>query len=236
MPPVVTAAPNAIVLENQQPGTTSWRFTDFNKAEHHEIEGYASLTSVNKGGQIDFMVSLSSSAQYTMDIYRLGNYPTGTNPDGSSCAPSCGGRPIASPGTFNGSKQAACPQNNDPNSADYGLTECNWNTAATVHVGSTWTSGQYIVKMRRLDGTHLENWITFTVRDDDSTAPILFAMDVTSWQAYNFWGGPDNALGASLVGRWNDTAPAYANDQRAYTVSFDRPYIDQGEEDGAGQF
>ena len=80
------------MLENQQQGTTSWQFTVDHKAQNHEIEGYASLTSVNKGGQISFMVSLSSSAQYTMDVYRMGWYPQGTNPDGSSCAPSCGGR------------------------------------------------------------------------------------------------------------------------------------------------
>ena len=27
------ADPNPIVVENQQPGTTSWQFTDYNKAE-----------------------------------------------------------------------------------------------------------------------------------------------------------------------------------------------------------
>jgi hypothetical protein len=235
---VIPRAPteNPIVLENAKAGTTSWEFTNYNKATQHEIEGYASAPSVDQGHPIDLKVSLSGSAQYTMDVYRLGNYPTGTNPDGSSCAPSCGGRLISHLGTFNGSKQAACPQNNDPNSADYGLTECDWNTSYTLNVGASWTSGQYIVKLRRLDGTQKENWLTFTVRDDDSTAPILFSMDVTSWQAYNFWGGPDNASGASLVGRWNDQTLNYVNGERAYSVSFNRPYIDQGEEDGAGQF
>ena len=82
------AGTNPIVLENQQPGTTSWQFTDANKSANHEIEGYASLTSVNKGGQIALMVSLSTSAQYNMDFYRMGWYPTGTNPNGTSCAPS----------------------------------------------------------------------------------------------------------------------------------------------------
>jgi len=109
-PPLTgSAASNPIVLENQQPGTTSWQFTDYNKETAHEIEGYASLTSVNKGDQISFMVSLSSSAQYTMDFYRMGWYPTGTNPDGTSCAPSCGGRLMLHVGPLNGSTQAACP-------------------------------------------------------------------------------------------------------------------------------
>ena len=41
----------------------------------HEIEGYTSLTSVNQGGTIQFMVSTSAAAQYNMDIYRMGWYP-----------------------------------------------------------------------------------------------------------------------------------------------------------------
>ena len=89
-PPVTPAIPpaNPIVLENRNQGTTSWQLDIDHKAENHQIEGYASATSVNRGGSINLMVSLSSSAQYTMDIYRMGWYPQGTNPDGSSCAPS----------------------------------------------------------------------------------------------------------------------------------------------------
>src|SRR4029078_2229926 len=83
---------NPIVLENRNPGTTSWQLDIDHKGEHHQIEGYASATSVNKGASINLMVSLSSNAQYTMDIYRMGWSPTGTNPDGTSWAPSCGGR------------------------------------------------------------------------------------------------------------------------------------------------
>ena len=98
------AGTNPIVLENQQPGTTSWQFTDYNKSANHEIEGYASLTSVNKGGQIALMVSLSTSAQYNMDFYRMGWYPTGTNPNGTSCAPSCGGRLMLHVGPLNGAE------------------------------------------------------------------------------------------------------------------------------------
>src|SRR6266540_4062516 len=178
---------NPIVVENQQPGTTSWQFTNYNKESAHEIEGYASLTSVNKGAPINFMVSLSSSAQYTMDFYRMGWYPTGTNPAGTSCAPSCSGRLM-------------------------------------LHVG-------------RLDGTELENWMTFVVRDDSSTAPVVYSMDVNTWQAYNFWGGSGNSnLGINLYGRLNDVTLANVSGSRAYTVSFNRPYLDQGSLDGAGNF
>ncbi len=230
-------ASNPIVLENQQPGTTSWQFTNYNKAQAHEIEGYASLTSVNKGSSINFMVSLSSSAQYTMDFYRLGWYPTGTNPDGTSCAPSCGGRLMLHVGPLNGVKQAACPRVTTSTDPNFGLTECQWTTSYTLTVPTTWTTGNYIVKLTRLDGTHLENWMTFVVRDDSSTSAIVYSFDVNTWQAYNFWAGSgNNNVGINLYGRINDVTLANLSGSRAYTVSFDRPYLDQGSLDGAGNF
>src|SRR6478752_966872 len=130
--PASAATPNPIVTENKQPGTTSWQFDDYNKAEAHQIEGYASLASVNKGGQISFMVSLSSAAQYTIDVYRMGWYPTGTNPDGSSCAPSCGGRLMQHIGPLNGAHQTACPTVTTTTDPNFGMTECNWPLSSTI--------------------------------------------------------------------------------------------------------
>ena len=37
------------------------------------IEGYASLTSVNRGGQIRFFVN-TADPSYTMDVFRMGYY------------------------------------------------------------------------------------------------------------------------------------------------------------------
>src|SRR5439155_537190 len=50
-PPITPAIPpaNPIVLENRNQGTTSWQLDIDHKAENHQIEGYASATSVNKG-------------------------------------------------------------------------------------------------------------------------------------------------------------------------------------------
>ena len=225
---------NPIVLENQNPGTTSWQLTVDHKALNQEIEGYASKTSVNKGSTIDFKVSLSSNAQYTMDIYRLGWYPTGTNPDGSSCAPSCGGRLMLHVGPLSGSHQATCPQNATQNDPDFGLTECNWTTSYTLTVPTSWTTGAYIVKLKRADGQQLENYMTFAVRDDSSTSAVLYSLDVTTWQAYNYWGGNTTHQGYSLYGRFNDIT-GDSTGSRAFTVSFDRPYADGSVDDGAGK-
>ena len=225
---------NPIVLENQNPGTTSWQLTVDHKALNQEIEGYASKTSVNKGSTVDFKVSLSSNAQYTMDIYRLGWYPTGTNPDGSSCAPSCGGRLMLHVGPLSGSHQATCPQNATQNDPDFGLTECNWTTSYTLTVPTSWTTGAYIVKLKRADGQQLENYMTFAVRDDSSTSAVLYSLDVTTWQAYNYWGGNTTHQGYSLYGRFNDIT-GDSTGSRAFTVSFDRPYADGSVDDGAGK-
>jgi hypothetical protein len=224
---------NPIQLENQQPGSTGWEFDNYNKENHHEIEGYASLTSVNQGGQISFMVSLSANAQYKMDIYRMGYYPQGTNPDGSTCSP-CGGRLMQSIGPLSGSKQPTCPTTTS--GADFGLTECQWASSYTLTVPTSWTTGNYIVKLTRLDD-NLENYMTFVVRSDGVPADIVYSMDVTTWQAYNYWGGAgNNNIGYNLYGSLNDVTQGFVSDSRAYEVSFDRPYMDQGSEDGAGNF
>jgi hypothetical protein len=51
--------------------------------------------------------------------------------------------------------------------------------------------------------------MTFVVRDDASTAPIVYSMDVSTWEAYNFWGGAgNNNVGYDLYGRFNDVTGA----------------------------
>ena len=48
---------NPIQDENAKPGTSAWQLSD--PAPNHEIEGYASLTSVNRGGTIRLFVNTS---------------------------------------------------------------------------------------------------------------------------------------------------------------------------------
>jgi hypothetical protein len=171
-----------------------------------------------------------------MDIYRMGWYPQGTNPDGTSCAPSCGGRLMQHVGPLNGFKQATCPTVTTQNDPNFGMTECQWTPGYTLNVPTTWTTGNYIVKLRRLDGQQLENYLTFVVRDDSSTAPIVYSLDTTTWQAYNFWGGSGNQdVGYDLYSKFNDITYQPIG-PRAYTVSFDRPYTAEGSTDGAGEF
>ena len=72
------AEPNPIVVENQHPGTGDWQmgrpgFQTSNDATG-QIKGYASATSVNKGGTIAFHVSVNPAQTFTADIFRMGWY------------------------------------------------------------------------------------------------------------------------------------------------------------------
>src|SRR6266576_1423509 len=62
---------NRIQRENRQPGTTAWQLT--NPADDRQIEGYASLTSVPVGGDIDLFVN-TKDVNYTLTVFRLGWY------------------------------------------------------------------------------------------------------------------------------------------------------------------
>src|SRR5262249_37753027 len=121
---------------------------------------------------------------------------------------------------------------------NFGMIECSWTPSYTLTVPTTWTTGNYIVKLRRTD-TNKQSYMTFVVRDDAGAADIVMSMDVTTWQAYNFWGGSGNSnVGYNLYAKFNDVSFALlnGNPNRAYTVSFDRPYLVQGSQDGAGNF
>src|SRR5215467_14295691 len=64
-------ASNPIQIENAKPGTSDWQLT--NPATSREIEGYASPTSVDRGGTISFYVN-ASDPSYTIQFFRMGWY------------------------------------------------------------------------------------------------------------------------------------------------------------------
>ena len=65
------SASTPIELENARTGSATWQLT--NPAEYGEIEGYASLTSVNRGKAIKLFVN-TQEPFYTIEIYRMGWY------------------------------------------------------------------------------------------------------------------------------------------------------------------
>src|SRR3954447_5148318 len=62
--PVEVAGPargasNPVTAENQKPGTSSWHVTKKSDDVHRQVKGYASATSINRGGSITFFVTVN---------------------------------------------------------------------------------------------------------------------------------------------------------------------------------
>ncbi|MGH7233039.1 MAG: N,N-dimethylformamidase beta subunit family domain-containing protein [Nitrospiraceae bacterium] len=188
-------AATPVQIENERPGTTAWQLS--NPADSLEIEGYASLTSVNRGGQISFFVNTSDPG-FTIDIYRMGWY----GGDGARLVK--GG--ITGPGV-----RQPMPEP-DPLT---GLIECDWAESVTITTSNPeddtdWLSGVYLAKLTGgISGK--QSYIMFVVRDDERGSDYLFQSSVTTFQAYNNWGGK------SLY-QFNTVGPP------ARKVSFNRPY------------
>jgi|GEM_PF-313351 len=200
--------PNPIVLENQKPGDWSWEYVDGGKQAddtNKQIKGYASSTSVNKGGSIDFKVTVTPAQTFTIKVWRMGYY-SGT-----------GGRLMQTIGPLSAVTQPVCPVN-----ATTGLIECNWSTSYTLAVPQDWTTGIYLAQL--INAQKYFNYIIFVVRDDSRVADLLYQQPVMTYQAYNYY--PND--GKSVYDTTSFGPNTIAGTPRAVRVSFDRPYIDSG--------
>jgi hypothetical protein len=198
------AQQNPIQIENSNPGTTAWRLT--NPASNHEIVGYASLTSVNSGGQISFFVN-TTDASYKLTIFRLGWYG------------GLGGRQMTTPVDLAGTVQNV--PSPDPT---YGLLDLAWIDPYLFSVPSNWVSGIYVAQLTG-DQSGKQALIIFVVRNDGRPSALIYQQAATTSEAYNPYGGK------SLY-TYNSTSSiplaqqAGAKLNSAVKVSFNRPYSD----------
>ena len=190
--------PNAIVLENQKPGDPGYELVRSGYTET-DIVGYADATSVTAGDILALKVSMAQPGDYSIDVFRFGYY----GGDGAR---------LVTPtiGPLNGITQPDC-QVTEPETR---LVECQWSTSYSLAVGNDWTSGLYMARLWD-ETTGKQHPIFFVVRDDSSTADIIFQSSFTTSLAYGSYGTPTERY--SLYG-FNSTGG-----QRALKVSFDRP-------------
>ena len=182
-----------VAVENARPGSKDWQLS--RPATNREIEGYASAASVRPGQTLDIHVSTTSQS-FDIEIFRLGWYA------------GLGARKISGAKNLPGGRRAT-PQ---PRSED-GLVECRWPLSYSLQVGNDWVSGVYLARLTA-GGSGRQSFVPFVVREGSTgrRAPLLFQCSVTTWQAYNNWGGK------SLYD-FNS-----AGGVRARRVSFNRPY------------
>lgn len=191
-PPSATAG--SISLENTKPGTSAWRLT--RPAAAGQIEGYAGAVSVQPGEPVDLYIS-TAAPSYQIEAFRMGYY-SGTL-----------GHLVWSSGPLAGTKQPACPV-----SADTRMVSCSWSDPVTVSTEG-WVPGDYLFKL--IASTGWESHIPLTLRNDSSHSAYLVNNSVTTWQAYNLYGGYDLYSGPTGKGHVGLAA-------RSKVVSFDRPY------------
>lgn len=188
--------PDWIQRENELPGTTDWIIPDDTRM-WEKIRGYADATSVDHGEDVTLYVT-TGAPTWKADAYRMGYYQ-GT-----------GARLVWSSGDLPGKVQA--PPTVDKKTH---MAEARWEPSLEVTTDDQWPPGYYLVRLTSSDGG--ATFVPLIVRDDGSNAPILVQSSVTTFQAYNGWGGANHYTGSG--GR---------SDTRARVVSFDRPYGGNG--------
>ena len=181
-----------IATENAKPGTTDWMVTD-NKAAWLKVEGYFDATSIDVGQSVVLRSSTRAPA-WQVSAYRMGWYG-GT-----------GGRLIWKSEPLPGVNQPKPEQVGNPK-----VWRAPWASSLTIQTDASWPPGQYLFKLQSLDDG--ESYVPLVIRDDKSTSDLLMQSAVTTWQAYNAWGGASVYTGTN---------------GRADAVSFDRPYTGNG--------
>jgi hypothetical protein len=184
----------ATIAENALPGTSAWRITD--PSANHQIEGYANEVSVDPGQPVTLFVS-TTAPTFHVEVYRMGYYQ------------GLGARLIMTTPEMTGMRQSAPTLTPVIN-----MIETSWKLSVVLAT-SPWPPGEYLLKL--VASTGPQSFIPLTVRDDSSRAAYVIISSVTTWQAYNLWGGYDLYQGETKAG-----GSPYAD--RSRVVSFDRPY------------
>lgn len=210
---------STIALENQQPGTTAWEIDPGVSTTF--IQGYAGAVSALPGQTVPLYISSIVPVDYHLNVYRIGWYG-GT-----------GGRLYFSMPDLHSQAQGVWLQKlglidcatctTDPTTH---LVDAHWNVSYLLHIGANWPSGVYLIKLSV--GTFAESYIPLVVRNDSSYAAMLVNIPVSTYEAYNLWGG------YSLYQHFSHALKNEESDQnRATQVSFNRPYQRSS---GAGDF
>lgn len=189
--------PNPVAAENTCAGTSAWQ-VNLPLGSDNAIEGFTAPSVIEPGQIVQLYVSTTAQS-YTFSVYRLGYY----SGDGA--------RLMYTSPDITGMQQAAASI--DPTTRT--VSAANWNDPTAIHVPRYWVSGVYLIKLVSSDG--FMRYTFFVLRNQASTAPILLALPLLTYQAYNRWGNYDLYRGLAA----DET---YTYDQRSYAVSFDRPY------------
>ncbi len=166
----------------------SWRIT--RPGAEHEIEGYADRVSVLPGERFGLRVS-TTAPRFTASAFRMGANPA----------------KVWQSERVKGTRQAPMRLVRGTVSA------AHWTPSLTVDT-TGWAEGAYLIRLDASTGA--QRYVPITVRSASTAGRVVIVNAVTTWQAYNLWGGRSLYTGPS----------GYADRSRA--VTFDRPYDGTG--------
>ncbi|NUP49101.1 MAG: hypothetical protein HOW97_17620 [Catenulispora sp.] len=205
-----TNAPAAGALdvkaENAQPGSPTWK-AGIDSGADHGIEGFADQVAVSPGQSFKLYVN-TTAQQFTATAFRVGYY------NGAQ------GRQVWKSEPTPGKVQPAAALK-----AQVNTVTTSWQPSLTVPT-TGWPEGSYLIRLDPLGadgkpgakGAPGARFVPVTVRSTSTAGKVVLINAVTTWQAYNSYGGYDLYSG----GPKNDYA------HRARIVSFDRPYDTTG--------
>lgn len=181
--------PQWVAAENALPGSDGWRLGL--RADDRQLSGYADRVSVLPGEEVGLRIS-SSLGDVSVSAHRLGWYA------------GLRGREVwREPRPIKGRLQTA------PRIGSLSAVVAPWQDSLRVDT-TGWPEGVYVFVLRA--GSRAA-WIPLTLRTADPGDRLVLVNAVTTWQAYNQWGGHSLYLG-----------PDKTFGSRSRAVSFDRPY------------
>jgi len=178
------------------------------------IQAFVSKTSVYPGETLDFYVN--STKNYKVSVYRLGAYSDPKQPSFKLV--------YDSHDYIKGIKQPEPYYDSKTNFVDP-----RWDKTYSLKIPVYWTTGIYAAELNVQDKN--KTYTLFVVKNPKNSGAIVMALPMTTYQAYNPWGGK------SLYDVYSDERKAVnslnPHMTRAFKVTFDRPYA---EDNGMGQF
>jgi hypothetical protein len=184
------SAGRRLVSENSLPGDPHWEIRHLGAAD--AITGYAGQASVLTGQSFPLFVSTTSSG-FRVRAFRLGWY----GGDGA--------RQVWQSASLRGRRQNASALTGSTNTV-----RTDWDPVVEVPTDD-WPAGAYLLRLDADSGA--QRYVPVTVRSASTEGRVVLKAAVSTWQAYNTWGGYDLYIGPGQ---------SYAN--RSLAVSLDRPY------------
>ncbi|WP_433441785.1 N,N-dimethylformamidase beta subunit family domain-containing protein [Nonomuraea sp. CA-141351] len=166
----------------------SWRIT--RRGAEHEIEGYADQVSVLPGERFQLRVS-TTAPHFSAIAFRMG-----ANPAKVWESPEVKGERQAPMKIVGGT-----------------VTAAHWRPSLGVDT-TGWPEGAYLIRLDASSGA--QRYVPITVRSASTAGRVVIVNAVTTWQAYNLWGGRSLYQGPGGF------------DGRSRAVTFDRPYDHDG--------